>query len=281
MNLSLALSISFALGMMMTPGSTYVIPNRCSSMANLGGKSVAPKSATFLRSTRNLGSWDNDDFLSSLSQPSEQSVVEDDIDPDLEGTLPPVPSFKGEHDANQGGSRFREMMAAAQRVKSSEQPRGQPPINPYAYNPFVPPANSSNQSLLSSLNNPTMEPVDFSKLSVEDQAAMFRQMMLTQPPEQQISSEYNPPPRGPPTMIGGLDAKGRKIGRNRDTDSIANTSDLYFAQLKRDSSVRNMARMQGDVEYAEKVFEDPSVKRLGEELYQNPYLKRYEILRPI
>jgi hypothetical protein len=69
------------------------------------------------------------------------------------------------------------------------------------------------------------------------------------------------------------DRAGRPVGRNRDADSIANTSDLYFAQLKRDSTVRTLARIRGEVEIAEKVFEDEGIKQLDDLLQKNPYLK--------
>lgn len=257
MRLSIALNFAFALGLM-GPCEAFTSP------------------AAFLRQPFKLqvgnfgpgAGWDNDDFLNSLSKPNEQLPIENDIQ-ELEGTLPPVQPYKGEHDDNQGGSRFKAMMAAAQQAKTAEPiSRGQPPVNPYAANPFVPPAAYSNAPLHPPL---TIDPADAEKLSVEEQAALFRKMMEQR---QTPAKSYEPPPPGIPTKIGGLDAKGRRIGRNRDTDTIANTSDLYFAQLKRDSSVRNMARIQGDEEFADKVFEDPSVKQLEVELKENPYLQK-------
>ena len=260
MRLSIALNCAFALGMMeksaaFTPPGVFLRPVVQLKVGNFGP----------------AAGWDNDDFLESLSKPREQVPVQDlgEEIQELEGTLPPVQPYMGEHDDNQGGSRFKAMMEAAQQLKAAAPPnRGSPPINPYAANPFVPPsfANAPPPPPL------PVNPVDAQTLSIEEQAALFRQMMEQR--QKQGETTYSPPPPGPPTMIGGLDAKGRKIGRNRDTDTIANTSDLYFAQLKRDSAVRNMARIQGDDEFADQVFADPSVKQLEVELKENPYLQR-------
>jgi len=46
---------------------------------------------------------------------------------------------------------------------------------------------------------------------------------------------------------------------NRDAYEIQNTADVYFAQLKRDSTVRAIARKAGDIETANKPFSDPGV----------------------
>ena len=290
MRLSIALNCAFALGLM-GPSEAFMSPTMLlRKSVKLGVGNFGPGAA-----------WDNDEFLESLSKPNEQLPIENNFQElegtlppaqpyrgerfleslskpnellpiendiqELEGALPPVQPYRGEHDENQGGLRFKAMMQAAQQAKA-EAPisRGQPPLNPYAANPFVPPAAFSNASSPPPL---TIDPAEAEKLSVEEQAALFRQMM-----EQRQSKSYEPPAPLPPTMIGGVDAKGRKIGRNRDTDTIANTSDLYFAQLKRDSAVRNMARIEGDDEFADKVFADPSVKQLEVELKENPYLQK-------
>jgi hypothetical protein len=262
MRLSIALNYAFALGLM-GPSDAFTVTSPTAFV----------RQPIKLR-VGNFGpgaGWDNDDFLESLSKPNEQRPIEDEVPvQELEGTLPPVQPYRGEHDDNQGGSRFKAMMEAAQRAKAAGPPsRGSPPINPYAANPFAPPAAYSNESPPPPL---PIDPAEAEKLSVEQQAALFRQMMEQR--QSQVATSYSPPAPGPPTMIGGLDAKGRKIGRNRDTDTIANTSDLYFAQLKRDSSVRNMARIQGDEEFADKIFADPSVKQLEVELKENPYLQK-------
>jgi len=108
---------------------------------------------------------------------------------------------------------------------------------------------------------------DDSELSVEEQARRFREMM--QNGGSGAGADVPPPPR----RVAQTDRAGRPVGRNRDADTIANTADLYFAQLKRDSTVRGMARLRGDQEEADKVFEDEGIKELEKMVTENPYLK--------
>jgi hypothetical protein len=61
------------------------------------------------------------------------------------------------------------------------------------------------------------------------------------------------------------------VGYNPDAFSISNTADLYFAQLKQDSKVRKLARMRGDVDTANRIFEDETVRRIGDSWRPNPY----------
>ena len=69
----------------------------------------------------------------------------------------------------------------------------------------------------------------------------------------------------------GVGFDGRKIGRNRDADVVANTSDAYFARLKRDSTTRNYARYAGDDVKANDVFHDPEISKIHAPT--NPYLE--------
>jgi len=119
------------------------------------------------------------------------------------------------------------------------------------------------------------QPPDMANLSVEEQARLFREMMSqntqqmsnTQPPQvQQQPFPQAYPPQGVP-----LAPDGRKIGRNRDADAIVNTSDVYFAQLKTDSTSRILARMAGDDESANQVFQDPHIKEI--KMHVNPHLE--------
>jgi len=64
-----------------------------------------------------------------------------------------------------------------------------------------------------------------------------------------------------------------RTGYNSDAYTMSNTADVYFAQLKQDSKVRKMARLSGDLETANKVFNDDSVKSIGDNWNQNPYTK--------
>lgn len=159
-------------------------------------------------------------------------------------------------DVGSGSSRFKEMLKATQQSATSEtqyMPRA-------IENPFLNPPPPS---------TPSMPPQPLASspgdLSVEEQARLFREMMA-----QQQGAAVPPPP---PAALAKADRAGRPVGRNRDADSIANAADVYFAQLKRDSTVRTLARIRGEDEVAEKVFEDEGIVELGELLQKNPYLQ--------
>lgn len=152
---------------------------------------------------------------------------------------------------DQGGSRFKEMFEKAKEADREPAPR------PIA-NPYLEPT------------QPASKPTSQEELSVEEQARLYREMTE--------NGGTAPPPKGadlppPPPRYAKTDRAGRPRGRNRDADSIANTADLYFAQLKRDSSVRGSARLRGDNEEAEKVFADEGIKELESLIVENPYLK--------
>jgi hypothetical protein len=148
-------------------------------------------------------------------------------------------------DGDQGGSRLKDIMAKAQQ-SSIPSEHGFRPIE----NPFLTPP-------------PVSPPIDPEELTLEEQARRFRQMM------QNGGGELPPQSR----RTARTDRAGRPVGRNRDADTIANAADLYFAQLKRDSSVRGVARMRGEDEKADKVFADEGIKELESLMYENPYLK--------
>ena len=147
----------------------------------------------------------------------------------------------------QGGNRLREMMELAKQRASQSGIAATGISGPAVDNPFLKPQAPSN-------------PGD---LTVEDQARMFREMMAGQQPAAPA------PMQRVPNDPGGV----RPVGRNSDADKIANTSDLYFAQLKRDSTVRTVARIRGDNEQAQKVFEDKGIKELDNLLLTNPHLQ--------
>ena len=228
--------------------------------------------------------WDNDNFLSSLSGSDKDrenanksyfqmsrvgrpDVPIDNDDYEEEGedlsrsisgaelTPEMIDKVKQSHteeeESSGGGKMFREMMNRAKQ-QEAQAPRQQ----------YYAPQQQQQP--------PSMPPVDPSNLSVEDQARMFREMMM-----QQTSGQTAPPAASasPPAKFlhGGVDAMGRRIGRNRDADAIVNSADVYFAQLKRDSSTRNIARDTGDDDKANAVFSDPSIQDI--KLHVNPYLE--------
>jgi len=84
------------------------------------------------------------------------------------------------------------------------------------------------------------------------------------------------PPLPPTTKPRPADSP-RPVGYNPDTYTMSNTADVYFAQLKRDSKVRKEAWLKGDTEYANKVFEDETVKAIGNMWVDNPYTRQKNI----
>ena len=193
------------------------------------------RSSRMSTTVKMVGGFENDDFLKALSGGG-------DLQPGGEAD---------ETETSQGGSRFKEILELA---KSLPQPE---PAYPAIMNPFIePPAPPA--------------PANLGELSVEEQARMFREMMQNGvAPSRPAGADIPPPPR----RVAKTDRAGRPVGRNRDADMIANTADLYFAQLKRDSSVRAIARLYGDEEESEAVFQDEGIKELEGILVKNPYLQ--------
>ncbi|KAL7527580.1 hypothetical protein ACHAXR_002024, partial [Thalassiosira sp. AJA248-18] len=104
----------------------------------------------------------------------------------------------------------------------------------------------------------------------------FNPAAMQQPVQPQMPPQVNPgpaiiePPLPPKSK--GTD-EPRPVGRNADAWTMSNTADVYFAQLKQDSKVRKIARMSGDVERANQVFADESIKQIGDSWNVNPYTK--------
>lgn len=69
-----------------------------------------------------------------------------------------------------------------------------------------------------------------------------------------------------------------KAKNNRDAYEVSNPADVYFAQLKRDSTVRSIARRNGDLETANAPFADAGVKALNGYLSPELIQKRREQL---
>lgn len=157
---------------------------------------------------------------------------------------------EGNDDDGQGSSRIRDMMKLAKEQSSSSAMEALPRA---VENPF--------------LNPPPPPPPTPGALSVEEQARMFREMMAGN------QSPATPQQLPPVTRTAKTDEAGRPVGRNPDADKITNTSDLYFAQLKRDSTVRTLGRIRGDDGVSEAIFEDTGITELSGLLKENPFLK--------
>lgn len=273
--------------------SAFIHPSENYNTRNQNSNRCGRSTELFVGST----GWDNDNFLDALSKgsdalekaneeyrkqsrfanmrPASAGEDEDDLVDDLgvgAGTLGSSPviddadairdaalskdqieRIKRQNEEDSGsGEMFKKMLERAQQGSTlKEVVQSPPPTSP-----------APTESAVPSL------PEGFEKLSVEAQAALFRQLMAT--PQQQ---QWPPAPGPRPEAKGqaNLAADGRKIGRNKDADSLVNTSDVYFAQLKLDSAIRNQARREGDAERADAVFADPTIPEI--KLHINPYME--------
>ncbi len=117
-----------------------------------------------------------------------------------------------------------------------------------------------------------MTPEEIATLSVEEQARLYREFFYVQQHKKRTpSQEKSMGSTSQNYLQAGIGFDGKKIGSNRDADVISNTSDAYFAQLKRDSTTRNLARYSGDNVKANDVFHDPAIQDI--KVPVNPYLK--------
>lgn len=194
-------------------------------------------------------------------------------------------SHNPQEEASQGGELFRSMMARAKQRAGQQQTIAQP-----QQQPMIPPPQQQGVQI----------PANAMDLSIEEQARLFRDIMADRQQQvvQAASSPQNPYqqqqpqqwsdsstyaqqqlptyPYGensaqPQFLPPGVGIDGRKIGRNRDADIIATSADVYFAQLKRDSSTRRLAREAGDNDKANEVFHDPSIQEIKAPP-ANPYM---------
>ena len=162
-----------------------------------------------------------------------------------------------DEEVGQGGSRFKELLEKSQEIAASSSP-ADGPNGPIIYNP------------IEGLKKPDAQQApdaasDDDDLTMEEQAKLFQKFMKIQ---QGGGGDTAAPQKQ-------TNPGGKKVGRNRDADTIANKADVYFAQLKRDSTVRTIARHEGDLERANAVFADEGVKELENIITVNPYLKEY------
>jgi hypothetical protein len=68
-------------------------------------------------------------------------------------------------------------------------------------------------------------------------------------------------------------------GRNTQAFEVNNAADVYFAQLKRDSTVRTEARKKGDLKTANGVFADEGIAIIGDVLSPELVASRREMLQ--
>jgi len=202
--------------------------------------------------------WDNDDFLSALS--GKNPVNPGDASPPPS----PPPREPSRDDPSGGGSRFRQMMEMAEKAKSSG--RGSrafqgvevPDFDFDASPPPPAPPQQQQQNPANPQQPPAYDPYQ-------------QQQYPNQPPP---NYQGQPPPAQqyapPPPQYYDQDPQQRPPPRKK--AKIANTSDLYLEQLKIDTKARLGARMSGDVDSANKPWEDPRIHEL--KFRVNPFLEK-------
>jgi len=183
-----------------------------------------------------------------------------------------------EEDGSSGGSKFKELLERAKEATSSTSTGLPPTSNPlaeveailkapteYTQPPPPPPPPSSPQQLFDQYGNPVPLPPP----------PQYYDQYGNPVPSAAAAVPPPPPPTLPSTSTGGGVTRTkaeRKTGRNRDADSISNTADIYFAQLKRDSTVRTAARQAGDLDTANQAMAHPDIEKMKDLVNKNPYL---------
>jgi len=181
----------------------------------------------------------------ALNVPQGEELPTDDIEGAIlteEMKAKAKASHNEEEEASQGGSKFRAMIERGKHVQQS----GTVPVG---------------------LGVQQVQMPAYAKdLPFEEYTRLYNEMAWRQNNALRLAGPqqaYLPP---------GTGIDGRKIGRNRDSEVISNEADAYFARLKRDSTLRVLARHSGDDVTANSVLNDPSIADIkAPEL--NPYLK--------
>lgn len=152
-----------------------------------------------------------------------------------------------------------------------QQPQSQPGMDPYA----------TYQSQLQAWQQQMAAFAQFSAANPQA-AAQMTMPPPPQPPMQQNFGGVPPPQQQPPQpqqqyqppvapaqsenqdpkSLNPYDYLPKGDGRNRQAYEVNNAADVYFAQLKRDSTIRTNARKAGDLDTANSVFKDHGVKAL-------------------
>jgi hypothetical protein len=262
---------------------------------NNDGNSIRAREREFMSLQVGSTGWDNDNFLDALSKgddalnkANEQykkysrfsnmrpAGDDDEEEFDIENAVDKISDSVDVAEGTQGATLSKDQVEKIKLQNEEEsgggemfkklleraQQGGAKPPPPTLAEPPPPPQPPSTAPAL---------PEGFEKLSVEAQAALFRQLMATpaDTPPQQWPPAPGPRPEAKGQARAGED--GRRIGRNRDAEAMVNTSDVYFSQLKLDSAVRNKARYNGEFEKAEAVFADPAIKEI--KLHVNPFME--------
>ena len=172
-----------------------------------------------------------------------------------------------------GGEMFRKMMEKAQ------QGPNRPSSVAEAYPTDSPPAAPQPAAPTTASAADPMVYYQQQLVAWQQQMTAFAQLSAANP--EAAAQMTMPPPPPPPPGLGAAPVQAQqpttptnpedltpadyvpKGSGNKDVYEIQNTADVYFAQLKRDSSVRQRARNDGDDNVANSVFGDVGVKALN------------------
>ncbi len=111
---------------------------------------------------------------------------------------------------------------------------------------------------------PPQPPTQQQNFGVPQQQPQQFQQPPPQPVQQQPTvNTLDPTPSDPNKKVNPYDYLPKGDGRNSQAYEVNNASDIYFAQLKRDSTIRTEARKSGDLATANNVFGDHGVKALS------------------
>jgi len=207
--------------------------------------------------------------------------------------VPPITQPNDEENP-MGGQRFKQMMEMAKKNPVKQNPQIlDEPEQPMAAVPPQPVVPAAPVAPVGNVQAPTMDAQAIYQMQLaswQQQMVFYSQLIAADPVA--ASKMTMPPPPQPPSA-GGVPTspvapttpqqpvppppvptqpqetvnpadfapKPLKAG-NRDAYEISNPADVYFAQLKRDSTVRTQARKAGDIETANNAFGDESVKAL-------------------
>lgn len=201
--------------------------------------------------------------------------------PGMPDKPPPAPAVDEENPS--GGSMFKKLMERAKEGPSRpplSQPEPQMQMQPPA--PPQPQALDSYATYQAQLQAWQQQMTAFAQFSTSNPEAAS-QMTMPPPPQPPVPGavEQQVQPPAPDVEVDGksknaYDYLPKGDGRNNHSFEVNNAADVYFAQLKRDSSVRLKARKAGDIEKSNKVFEDEGVKALTNILSEELIASRRE-----
>jgi len=232
--------------------------------------------------------WDNEDFLSSLGgDQKERDEANEKYYKQAEGRAAMddwrAKQYLEQQQQQQQPAQQQQQIQPPPQQMSAPPPQMQQPPQPQQQMQMQPPppqpqqqaqapAPQQQQQFYDANGNPVSMPMVY---DANGNMVPFTPATMQQPPQpaQSQMPGFVPVIEPPLPQKSKAADSNRKVGFNADAYTMSNTADVYFAQLKQDSKVRKIARMRGDVETANQVFSDESVRQIGESWNENPYTK--------